>query len=170
MSGVTESDPPGPSSAPTKSRCLVVGLGNPDSGDDGVGLAVATRLRAVAPGDTTVITCSGDVVGLLDMWKSRELVVLVDAVQSGSSPGTVIRYDIVCEEPTVVLAPHASSHGIGVAEAIELARVLHQLPPRLLVYGIEGAQFDSGVDFSAEVEAAIDPTIDRIVTELRRLG
>jgi hydrogenase maturation protease len=55
-----------------------------------------------------------------------------------------------------------STHAFGVAEAIELARVLQQLPSRLVVYGVEGAHFDIGCDLSAAVLQAVPEVVQQV--------
>ena len=56
----------------------------------------------------------------------------------------------------------ASTHLIGLADALELARALGRLPPRVVVYGIEGHRFGVGDPVSPAVAAAVD----RVVAEL----
>jgi hydrogenase maturation protease len=81
--------------------------------------------------------------------------VLVDAIRSGAPVGTIHRVD--ASEHPLPAPPWGSSstHAIGVAEAIELARALGRLPAQVIVYGIEGSHFDAGVGLSKEVQAAI---------------
>ena len=59
-----------------------------------------------------------------------------------------------------------STHAFSVAEAVELARVLHQLPPHLTVYGIEGGNFEAGMGLSPDVEGAVAAVIAQVVSEL----
>jgi hydrogenase maturation protease len=60
-----------------------------------------------------------------------------------------------------------STHAIGVVEAIELARVLQQLPPRLIVYGIEGIQFDIGRELSEKVLQAVPDVVQRVRQDIQ---
>lgn len=48
------------------------------------------------------------------------------------------------ENPIPADSFHYSTHTVSVAEAVEMARVMGRLPDRLLIYGIEGADFGSG--------------------------
>ena len=48
----------------------------------------------------------------------------------------------------------SSTHLLGVAEAVELARALDRLPGRTIVYGIEGAVFDTGAELTEAVATA----------------
>jgi Ni,Fe-hydrogenase maturation factor len=62
-----------------------------------------------------------------------------------------------------------STHVFSVAEAVELGRALNQLPPRLIVYGIEGKDFAAGVGLSAVVDRAADTVAARVLDEIRTL-
>ena len=52
-------------------------------------------------------------------------------------------------------------------EAIELARVLQQLPPCLVVYGIEGMQFDIGRELSAAVRQAVPDVVQQVRQDIQ---
>ena len=141
---------------------LVVGLGNAWRGDDGAGPAVARSLGD----DPRVLVHEGEPIGLLDAWAGAAEVVVVDAVASGAPAGTVHRLDAAAA-PLPARFARGSTHAFGLAETIELARMLGRLPPRVTVYGIEGLDFRAGDQLSAPVRAAVDA----IRAELRdRLG
>lgn len=136
----------------------VVGIGNRYRHDDAVGLIVAERV-----GGTLL---EGEPVALLDAWEGADAVVVVDAVASGAAPGTVHRLDAVAEPlPPELFA--ASTHHLGVADAVELARALGRLPKRLVVIGIEGACWEAGEGLSTEVEAAVESAADAVREEVR---
>jgi hydrogenase maturation protease len=96
----------------------------------------------------------GEAIGLLDVWEACAAVVIVDAVRSGAAGGTVHRFD-ASDAAVPATFRHSSSHTIGVADAIELARGLGRLPSRVLVFGIEGAEFDASTTLSEVVERAL---------------
>jgi len=133
---------------------LVVGIGNPDRGDDGVGVVVVRRLRGRVGPDVRLIEMPSDVMRLVDCWSPSDTVVLVDATCSGAPPGTVRRLDATAAPLPARVFGGSSTHGFGVAEAVELARALGRLPRQLVVYGIEGARFGAETGLSATVEAA----------------
>ncbi|HEX6508813.1 MAG TPA: hydrogenase maturation protease [Chloroflexota bacterium] len=149
------------------SRVLVIGIGNAYHGDDAAGLEIARRVRDACLGGVMVEECSEDMVELLDAWQDSDVVVLIDAVQSGSPLGTIFRFDALAEVLPSCFVRQVSSHGIGMPESIELARALDRLPRNLIVYGVEGALFELGAALSPEVEAVLDTAADRIVGELR---
>ncbi len=165
---------------------LIIGCGNPDRGDDAAGILVARRLRQVG---FDALEHTGDGFVLLDLWNGREEVILVDAMVSGGSPGSVSVWDAsarrssreyVASNPEEADGgvgrgpggpPHwaktrilncSSTHAYGPSEAIELARVLGRLPSHLRIYGIEASQFQPGASVTTEVLAAVDRVVGEI--------
>ena len=149
-------------------RVLAIGVGNASCGDDAVGLIVAQRLEETPLNGVTIMLSPGEGTALLALWQDTDAVVLVDAVWSGSRPGTLHRF-AVGTQPLPAIFARVSSHTFGVAEAIELARVLRQLPPVLVVYGVEGATFALGAGLSAAVAAAVPQVVTRVQQELLAL-
>ncbi|MBL8228834.1 MAG: hydrogenase maturation protease [Bryobacterales bacterium] len=134
-------------------RVVVIGYGNPYRGDDAAGLIAAGILRRCLPPFADVRSITSDGTALLDAWRNADAAILVDAVVSGSEPGTVHRLTALPE-----IAPEmrfASSHSFGLADAVGLARTLDLLPQRMVIYGIEAAQFEEGAGLSEAVEAAV---------------
>ena len=62
---------------------------------------------------------------------------------------------------------HYSTHAFSVAEAIELGRALGKLPPRVILYGIEGKDFAAGETLSPEVASAADEVLGRVREEIQ---
>lgn len=137
----------------------IVGCGNLLRGDDAAGILVAQRLVELG---IPAIMHSGEALGLINAWSGCDDVLLIDAVVTGSTPGTVHLWD--ASQQQLPSSSHASSHGIGVAEAIELARTLGVLPKRLRVYGMEGREFRTGAEVSPEVRTACEEVVRRIST------
>ena len=132
---------------------IVIGVGNAWRGDDGAGLAVARRLAELSPAGVEVHEIEGDATALMDVWSGADRVVIVDAAQSGASPGTVRRFDVhAAALPARLL--RTSTHAFGVTDAIELARALGRLPAAVDVYAIEGASFAAGDAMTPSVERA----------------
>jgi len=138
---------------------LVIGVGNPNRGDDGVGRAVARLLRPHMP----VIEHDGEATALVDMLRSARRTWLIDAAQSDSPPGTIHRID--CTKDIPLLRSTVSSHGFGLAEAIGLARALGTMPPHCIIFAIEGTSFTPGTPMSPPVTGAAREVARRILAE-----
>lgn len=145
-------------------RIVVIGVGNPYRCDDGVGVEVARRIGGLRS-DVSVIAASGEGAALMDLWKQRDQVFLIDAVRSGGRPGRIRRLDALKERiPSDFF--NYSTHAFSVAEAVEMSRALNSLPARLTIYGIEGQSFEAGQGLSDAVDAAVGEVVQRILAEL----
>ena len=144
---------------------LVIGVGNPDRGDDAVGRAVAARLKGRLPGDIEVLEETGEMTALLECLEEADEAWLVDASASGAAPGTIRRFDVaVAPLPNAVMA--MSTHGFGMAEAIEMARAMGSLPATCIVFAVEGASFEAGESLSEPVAAAAPRVAEQIMAEI----
>ncbi|MEU6054561.1 hydrogenase maturation protease [Streptomyces xanthochromogenes] len=154
-----------------RTRIAVIGVGNDFRRDDGTGWAVIDRLRRRAegcplPADTVLARCDGDPVRLMELWEGTDLAVVVDAAHAHPSrPGLVHRLELDAGGPR---SHTTSSHGLGLGEAVELARVLGRLPRRLVVYAVEGADSSLGTGLSEPVEAVIEPLAEDVEAEITR--
>jgi hydrogenase maturation protease len=147
-------------------RRVVVGVGNAYRGDDAVGLAVAERVRERAPTDVRVVDCEQEPSRLLDAWGGADVALVVDACASGEPPGTIHRFDVSAAAlPARVF--RSSTHAFGVGDAVELARALDRLPRRVVVYGVEGAEFSAGASLSDEVAPAVERVANQVLRELQ---
>ena len=144
---------------------LLIGLGNPDRGDDAVGLHVVRRLAARGLPGVTVSEADGDMLTLLDRWAAAARVVLVDATEPAGQPGRIHRLDPM-SGPLPRELGLGSTHGLGLAEAVELARALGRLPARMTIFAIEAAHFEHGAALSAPVAASVTAATALIVAEL----
>ena len=124
----------------------VIGVGNRWRGDDAAGIEVARRCGAEL--------VEGDLSALIEKWRGADSVIVVDAACSGAAPGTVHRIDATAA-PLPVRLSRSSTHSLGLAETIELARMLDGLPRRLVVYAIEARSFGIGQGLTPEVERAV---------------
>jgi hydrogenase maturation protease len=151
--------------AASPGRVLVVGIGNPDRGDDGIGLLVVRQLAGQVSRDVAIVERTGDALALIDDWAGHDTVILVDAAAPGQAPGSISRVDLVTDElPSDVTL--SSTHAFGVADAVGLARTLGLLPHQVIVYAIEGANFNPGAPVSGGVAAAVNEVVRRVADEL----
>jgi len=146
-------------------RVLVVALGHPERGDDGVGSAVAARLKGRLPPGVALRVCGGDLLGLIEAWADVALLVCVDAAASLGEPGRIHRLDLATDG-LLRETSLASSHGFGLAETLELSRAIGRVPPRIVVYAVEGECFTLGSTLSEAVAAAVGRVVERVLDEV----
>jgi hydrogenase maturation protease len=134
--------------------------------DDGVGPALADRLREQRlPHSIEIREHWGEGTILIQEWEDAERVILVDAAASGAPSGTIHRFDARNQKIPKGFC-YYSTHRFGVAEAVELARVLGRLPMEIRLYAIEGKDFGNGEGLSPAVAEAIEHLAGEIVSRL----
>ena len=145
-------------------RAVVIGVGNCYRRDDGIGPAAAAEIeRQHLPGVRVVIS-DGDPAGLLEAWAGLDLAIVVDAVRcEPATPGRVHRWP----DGQLERGRTASSHGMGIPDALDLGRALDQYPRRVVVFAVEAADLRSGAGLSQAVATALPGVVAAITAELR---
>ncbi len=150
-------------------KVLVACIGNQDRADDGIGALVAEMLKKRLPTYASLILRRGDMLSLIDDFAGCGALVCVDAAAPMGSPGRIHRIDLAAGElPRELLA--ASTHGFGLADAIELARALNRAPPIIVIYAIEGSCFDAGAAMTRAVQDAAEEAARLAAAEVARLS
>lgn len=151
-----------------KTPVYIIGVGNPYRGDDAVGLFIAKQLKDASPVGVEVFENYGEAATMIELMEEAEAVIFIDAVQSNSEPGRIIRIDVSREG----IPPgkfRYSTHAFSIPEAIGLARQLGHLPSKVIIYGIEGKSFEIGKGLSEEVEGSAGVVTSRILDEIESM-
>lgn len=158
-----------PDPAPTGRPTLVIGLGNPLMGDDGIGLVVLEQLAAqtFAPPVEFVDGGTWGLALLPDVERAGALLLL-DAVHSTGDPGTV--YVLDSKDIPRFLAAKVSPHQVDVRELLALAELRGALPPELRVVGVQPAAVDYGDGLSPVVSASVDRIVSAACAVLAGWG
>ena len=139
-------------------KTLVVGLGNPILGDDGVGWRVAEQIRQqVEPGRQVDVDClSLGGISLMEHLIGYERAILIDAFISEDPPGAV-RVSKLCDLPNYSAFHITSVHDTSLQNAIKLGKSLGaKLPDDVIVVGISAKYV---YDFSEELS---EPVLDSV--------
>ncbi len=146
----------------------VIGIGNAWAGDDTVGIAVTRHLKTQNLKGVDIIEAGLIGLNVLDLMDGAEHVILIDAVQSDQSPGTIHRLEIPGDLQFVMKvswgSSTASTHSFGLGEALALGNTLGKLPPKLTIYGVELDQVTQGESLSPPVAQ----TITRVATHIQQ--
>ncbi len=145
---------------------LVLGLGNPLLGDEGVGLVALQALGSAADLPPSVELVDGGTAGLslVPRLRSADRVLVLDAVSAGRPPGTVLRFDGA--ELGREAFGKISAHQIGLDDILAASR-LSGGPKEVVVLGIEPESLGLGVGLSAPVENAMGTLVSAALCQLR---
>jgi hydrogenase maturation protease len=112
----------------------IIGVGSPAAGDDLGWAAIAALEEAGLHRCADLLCLDRPGPALLDDLQGRSRVILIDAMQAGLAPGSV---RTLSPEELIASAHPPSSHDLGLAETLALARALGCIPARLYVIGVE---------------------------------
>ena len=159
----------------TLSRTLIIGIGNRYRGDDALGCLLADKIKQALSNEQLmnkrtnkltntidIIEHDGEPAALIDCWQGYDTAILIDAVSSGTTAGTIHHIDLQTQALPDQFRSY-STHAFGIAEAVELARVLDKLPPKILFYGIEGESFAADTKLSDTLKKAATLLLQQIL-------
>jgi hydrogenase maturation protease len=150
---------------------LVLGIGQSLRGDDAAGLETVQLWQAQHPDTATQVQVElFELPGLdmLEFLEGMDAAILVDAVQSSGSVGSVIC--LGPDELSSFTPETGSAHGWGVAESLILGRSLYPslVKCRITLIGIVGKDFSMGSGLSLGVRAAMEKAADKIEMEIQK--
>ena len=151
------------------SGTVVIGLGNPLMGDDGVGLAVLERLRGFEF-DPPVELVDGGTWGLnlLPVLEDAERVLLIDAINTGATPGTIV----VLERDALprYLSTKVSPHQVDLQDVLALAELRGKLPEMTVAIGVQPERVEMITELSPAVERGVDLLVAAVLSRLEEWG
>lgn len=151
-------------------KTLVLGLGNPIMGDDGVGLRIVQevrcRLRDCATVDVEECYAAGPT--LLDFIVGYDALVFVDSLVCDAPRGTVLqpKREQLPDQPATI-----DAHGMGLIGVLNLGESMALHVPRklsIVAVAVE-PNMEASEELSPEVEAAIPEAVERVLEEVRLL-
>ena len=143
-------------------KTVVLCLGNPYLRDDGVGVAVANELQRRDLGDGTIVRAHHTFdLWLLSEFSGASRLIIVDAVRSGSGPGTVTEYEVAPRQGPLTSLP--GLHSLELHDLIDFASRMGLLSCPLTIIGVEPKDCEVGEGLSPEVERSI-PEVVALVT------
>jgi hydrogenase maturation protease len=167
-------------------KTLVVGLGNPILGDDGVGWKVAEEVKALLPsphlrhpspdgrgdggeGIVEVDCLSLGGLSLMERMLGYDRVVLVDSMETGQSPVGSVQTFPLASLPNPMAGHSASVHDASLSTALKTAESLGaEIPKRVDVVAVEAQNvYDFSEELSPPVAAAVPRAVQAVLTLLQ---
>ena len=146
-------------------QTVVIGIGNTIHQDDGAGVHALRRLEADArvPADAVFVDGGTRGLELLADAAGYSHLLLLDAIDVGEQPGTVIRMEGVDLRG---LPGAVSVHQLGLADLLATLPLISDAPTEVVLLGIQPAETDWGVELSPAVEAKLGELVEAAVEQL----
>jgi hydrogenase maturation protease len=151
-------------------RTLVLGLGNILMRDEGLGVRAVERLLERCDFPPEVEVLDGGTLGLdlLPYVEDADRLLVLDAIDMGAEAGTIDRLE--GGEVPAFLSIKVSPHQMGLADLLAASRLRDRFPAEVVLWGVQPAVVDVGLELSPVVEAQIDTLVDRVLVELSQWG
>jgi hydrogenase maturation protease len=149
---------------------LVLGLGNLVMSDDSIGVRVVQGLMARYRFPRGVTVMDGGTLGLdlLPHLEGVDRLLVIDAVETGSSAGTLVR--LVGDDIPLALATKVSPHQMGLKDLLTVADLQGHSPGEMVLWGVQPGSIEMTMELSPEVAAAAGPLEERVLQELAEWG
>lgn len=144
---------------------VVVGVGNPIMGDDGLGKHVIDRLP-VAEMDAQACFAGTTAFLALEAMDGADRAVVVDAVDvPGAEPGSIQRHPLA-GDPDRDSGIEVLMHDFSLGDAIEMGTTAYDLPEAMILLGIVPEQIAAGDRLSETVRTRVPELVARVLDEL----
>lgn len=151
-------------------RILIMGIGNPLMSDEGVGVRVAELLMSgyVLPDTVEVVDAGTMGLGIINLLRNREYVIVVDAIDgTGHPPGTVVLLSPEDLAPNQIMH---SLHDTRFADVLQAA-ALTGIQTEAICIGIQVGSMEQWVtELTPEVEAALPTALSAVLDQLAARG
>ncbi len=148
---------------------LVLGLGNPLMGDDGLGLRALARLRQEWAVDGAELVDGGTWgMNLLPLIEDARRVLLLDAIDVAATPGTLV--ELEQDQIPRLFARKLSPHEVDLREVLALAELRGTLPAETVALGIQPRAVELSTELTPEVAGRLDALLERVIARLRTVG
>jgi len=153
-------------------RVLIAGIGNVLLGDDGVGPYVLHQLENTCSFDpgVTLEDLGTPALDFIDHIAGLDALIVIDSVDNGKTPGTITFYrkDDLARCPTTV---RMDTHSPAITSSLAAAEIFYGASPaEILLIGISAQTYDAGCALSDPVQTAVEPAVQAVLDELKRLG
>jgi hydrogenase maturation protease len=142
----------------------IIGIGSP-FGDDQLGWQAIRTLEAESLNPTISLARCESPSTLLQLMQGAQNVYLIDAVQTGADVGTIQRWQ---GEEVATVQSNLSSHGIDIASVLALGQALGNLPPHIILYGIEIGSKNLKYSIEGKMSAAVENAMPVLLSRLKK--
>ncbi len=151
-------------------KTLILGVGNTILSDEGVGVRVIERLLEKYRLPNEIQVLDGGTLGLdlLYYLEGVENLLMIDAVEMGAEPGTLLRME--GDEVPSFLSIKMSPHQIGIPDMLFAAKLKNLYPKHVVLWGVQPSVLDIGMELSPVIAGCVDDLVENVLEQLEKWG
>lgn len=149
---------------------LIIGMGNVLMQDEGVGVRAVEELESRYHLPEHVVLMDGGTTGteLLAPMRGKQHLIVADAVNTGATPGTLVR--LADDEVPAFFQTKISNHQLGLSDLLALMQMSGDAPQHVTIIGMVPHYLENRLGLSPEAEAGLPDMVDMLAAELKALG
>lgn len=149
---------------------LVLGMGNVLLEDEGLGIHALKLLqqRYRVSADVEFLDGGTSGMSLIDQISSREHLLVLDAVQTGDPPGTLVKMQD--QDVPVYFGTKVTFHQLGLSDVLASLELSDEQPEHVTVLGLVPESLEMSLDLSPHIQSRLDELVDAAAKELASLG
>jgi len=155
-------------------QTIVIGLGNPLMGDEGIGIVLIEKLEALARQRKTPKAEGGRFheggvggMNLLHAIAGWKRAILIDCALMGAEPGTICRFTPQ-QVQSIKKLSHLSLHEVDILKVIEIAKQLDECPEQIVFFGVQPLEIIQRMELSDVLKSQIDRYVQTILNEINQ--
>jgi len=145
-------------------RVTIIGMGNLLLTDEGIGVHVARALQKIALPDGVEAIDGGTSPEISSYIESTGKLIVIDAMETGGTPGSVYRIPI--DDLTTEVAGLTSIHEVNLISMLKMMRLLDRGPQDTVIIGIQPRDMDWGTELSPELQQKIPQIVQIVLKEI----
>lgn len=149
---------------------LIIGLGNVLMQDEGIGVRAVEELESRYHLPEGVEAIDGGTTGteLLEPMRGVKHLIVADAINSKSPPGTFIR--LVDDQVPAFFQTKISNHQLGLSDLLGLLKITGGEPEHVTIIGVVPHKLENSMGLSPETEKAVGTMVQQLLDELKSIG
>ena len=148
----------------------MLGMGNLLLEDEGLGVRALESLQKTydIPPEIELLDGGTTGMGLLDDISGREHLIVLDAVQTGAPPGTLV--ELRGEEVPVYFGLRVTPHQLGLSDVLATLELSGERPAAVTVLGLVPASLELSLELSELITSRLPDLVSAAIDELKSLG
>jgi hydrogenase maturation protease len=147
-------------------KITILGIGNTLFSDEGVGIHVLPLVEEELKGFENIEIIEGltDGMRLLGPVEDSENLIIIDAINAGVEPGTIIT--LVGDEIPAYFGIKMSVHQMGFQEVLMAAKLRERYPKQIVMYGMQPSSLELGVELTETNEKKLVELKDVVINQV----
>jgi hydrogenase maturation protease len=148
-------------------KITILGIGNTLFTDEGVGIHLLPILEEKFKNDEDIEIIEGltDGMKLLGLVEDAENLIIIDAINAGKDPGTII--SLKGDEIPAYFGVKMSIHQMGFQEVLLAAKLRERYPKRIAMFGLQPASLELGLELTETISEKLQELAATVINQVK---